>query len=294
MNEKTKTLLKNLNYAVTANLMVLGITAVLNLIIPKYLGIRDYGYWQLFVFYSSYVGFFHLGWIDGIYLKIGGEEYGNLDKKSLGTQFYYLFFFQIILASLLALFSFLFVSDHNKQIVWFSTAAILVVYNLRYFILYVLQSTNRIKEYAQLSRNDRYLYLLCVLIYLLMGGRNYVVLIFLDVFTKLIFTIWGVSRIKDIIYSKRDPIDVVFPEIWDNIKIGSNLMLGNVASLLILGVSRFFVETKWGIEVFGELSFALSISNMFMLFMGAVSVVLYPILRRTDQSNLSNLLKLET
>lgn len=289
MNEKAKTLLKNLNYTITANFMVLGISVILNLVVPKYLGVTDYGYWQLYVFYSSYVGFFHLGWIDGIYLKIGGEEYDNLDKKNLGTQFYYLFFFQLILASALALFSLFFVSDYNKQIVWFSTSAILVAYNLRYFILFILQSTNRIKEYAQLSRNDRYLYLFLILIYLLMGGRNYVIFILLDILTKFIFTIWGISRIKDIIFSKKQPIKIVFPEIWDNVKIGSNLMLGNIASLLILGVSRFLVEAKWGIEVFGELSFALSISNMFMNFIGAVSVVLYPILRRTDQSNLSNL-----
>ena len=32
----------------------------------------------------------HLGWIDGIYLKIGGEEYENLDKDNLGSQFWYL------------------------------------------------------------------------------------------------------------------------------------------------------------------------------------------------------------
>lgn len=289
MNEKAKNLLKNLNYTVTANFMVLGISVILNLVVPKYLGITDYGYWQLYVFYLSYVGFFHLGWIDGIYLKIGGEEYDNLNKKSLGAQFYYLFLFQFLLASLIVIFSFLFVSNHNKQIVWLATAVMLIVYNLRSFILFILQSTNRIKEYAQLSRNDRYLYLVGTIFYLLLGGRNFIILIIFDILAKLILTIWGVFRIKDIVFSKKESLPVILPEIRDNIRIGINLMLGNIASMLILGVSRSLVENKWGIEVFGKLSFALSISNMFMIFIGAISVVLYPVLRRTDQSNLSNL-----
>ncbi len=36
-----------------------------------------YSYWQLYFLYLTYIGFFHLGWIDGIYLKYGGLEYNN-------------------------------------------------------------------------------------------------------------------------------------------------------------------------------------------------------------------------
>lgn len=49
---------------------------------------EEYGYCQLHLFYSSYVGFLHFGWNDGIYLRYGGKNYIELDKK--------LFFFQIL------------------------------------------------------------------------------------------------------------------------------------------------------------------------------------------------------
>ncbi len=42
------------------------------------------------------------------------------------------------------------------------------VYSVCFF-----QSTNRIKEYAQLSRNDRYLYVLFIAIYFALGGRDF-------------------------------------------------------------------------------------------------------------------------
>lgn len=289
MNEKTKHLFKSLNYTVTANFLVLGISIILNLVVPKFLGIADYGYWQLYVFYSSYVGFFHLGWIDGIYLKIGGAEYDDLDKNSLGTQLRYLFLFELFLAFLLSTYALLFVSDSNRQMIWLATSVMLVVANLKSFVLFVLQSTNRIKEYAKLSREDRYLYLIGAMCYLLLGGRNPFILIAMDVLSKLIVMIWGLTRIKDIVRSRRNSLSETVVTIKENILIGSNLMLGNIASMLILGVSRFWVERKWSIETFGKLSFALSISNMFMLFINSVSVVLYPVLRRTNQSNLPRL-----
>jgi len=90
MNHKAKAVAKNLYYTVAANFATLGISVLLNLFVPKLLGVTEYSYWQLYVFYSSYVGFLHFGWIDGIYLKIGGEEYKDIDKRSLGSQFWYL------------------------------------------------------------------------------------------------------------------------------------------------------------------------------------------------------------
>ncbi|WP_414841216.1 lipopolysaccharide biosynthesis protein [Enterococcus saccharolyticus] len=289
MNEKTKNFIKNLNYTVSANFLILGISVILNLVVPKFLGVTGYSYWQLYVFYSSYVGFFHLGWIDGIYLKLGGKEYEDLDKKNLSTQLYYLFLFELILALLLIMYTIFFIVDPYRQIIWFATAFMLIVSNIKNFILYILQATNRIKEYAKLSRNDRYLYLIGSVGYLILGGRNPIFLITMDVFTKFIVTVLGLIQIQDIITSNRIKFKNILVDIKENIKIGSNLMFGNIASMLILGVSRFFVEKKWSIETFGKLSFALSISNMFMLFINSISIVLYPLLRRTNQSNLSNL-----
>lgn len=289
MNEKAKLLFKNLNYTIVANLLILVVSIALNLIVPKFLGVTEYSYWQLYVFYASYVGFFQLGWIDGIYLKIGGEHYDNLDKSSLKAQILYLFLFTSGLALLLVSCSLIFVTDVDRKIILIFTGITIIIVNIKGLISYILQSTNRIREYAQLSRDDRYLYLIGVLIYLAFGGRNFHILILIDIFSRILITLKGLYFIKDIIKVKKDPFSVVYGEIIDNISIGLNLMIGNIASMLILGVSRLFVENKWSIEVFGKLSFALSISSMFMVFINSISVVLYPLLRRTNEKTLPDL-----
>ncbi|MGM0167262.1 hypothetical protein IGI39_002242 [Enterococcus sp. AZ135] len=290
MNHKAKTVIKNLYYTVAANFVTLAISILLNLFVPKLLGVKEYSYWQLYVFYSSYVGFLHFGWVDGIYLKIGGSEYEDLDKKSLGSQFWYLMIMEVIISTFVIVGSIIFGPTSNKSIILILTAVVSVVTIAKTFILYILQSTNRIKEYAQLSRGDRYLYVSFIAVYFFLGGRNFYWLIILDIISKLIITVWGVMRISDMIFVNRlNRFKTEISKILENINIGSKLMLSSIAGMLIIGSIRFFVEKRWTIETFGKLSFTLSISNMFMTFINAVGVVMFPLLRRTNQNKLSHL-----
>lgn len=290
MNDKAKTIFKNLNYIISANFFVLIISFVLNLIIPKFLGITEYSFWQLYVFYSSFAGFFHLGWIDGIYLKIAGEEYKDLEKDIYGSQFIYFLILQIVFAVLIIILALspIFTSQSRTKII-FLTACILIITNCRSYILSLLQSTNRIKESAILSRNDRYIYLFLSLTYLFFGGRSYIILIVFDVLSKLIMVFWGCTKIYDMWDFKLIKTNLIISEIIENIKIGSNLMISNIANQLILGTSRIFIEQQWSIEVFGKLSFTLNLSNMFMVFINAIGVVFFPLLRRTNREKLPKL-----
>ncbi|MDT2670802.1 lipopolysaccharide biosynthesis protein [Enterococcus dongliensis] len=289
MNSKAKSIVKNLYYTVAANFVTLFISVLLNLFVPKLLGVKEYSYWQLYVFYSSYVGFLHLGWIDGIYLKIGGEEYDNLDKSQLGSQYWYLALFEFILAIAVGSYAFFFLPSSNKSLILILTATVAVITIAKQFIQYILQSTNRIKEYAHLSRSDRYLYIFFLAVYFILGGRDFFWLISLDILAKLLVTIWGMYQIRDMLFNKLVPLRNIWTEILDNINIGSKLMLSNIASMLIMGTIRFFVQNRWSIEAFGKLSFTLSISNMFLTFINAIGVVMFPLLRRTDSNKLAGL-----
>ena len=77
-----------MSYTIFSNFVSLIASALVILIIPKLIGVEEYGYWQLYLFYSSYVGFLHFGWNDGIYLRFGGEDYNNLDKNLFNNKKY--------------------------------------------------------------------------------------------------------------------------------------------------------------------------------------------------------------
>lgn len=289
MNKKTKKLIINLNHALSANFLVMGISILSSLIIPKFLGIKDYGYWQLYVFYFGFVGFFHLGWLDGIYLKEGGNEYEDLDRGVIGSQYWYHLFYEIILVVFLSLIVIISIQSDKKKVILLLTLVSMVVSNCRTFILLLFQATNRIKEYAHLARDDKNIYFILSMLYLFFGGKNFIILIIIDILSKLAMTIWGGVMIKDVIFNPLISLKFIFPQIKDNIKIGSNLMLSTVVSGLIIGIPRIFVEKQWDIATFAKLSFTLSISNMFMIFINSVGIVIFPILRKINQSHLKKL-----
>lgn len=265
------------------------LSAIMTFFIPKILGVSSYSYWQLYIFYLSYVGFFHFGIIDGLYLKIGGKDYDDLDKGTIKGQFSFLFLFETVIAGLVILFSYYFVNDFTKSIILMLVSISGVITILRSFVLYLLQATNRIKEYSKLTKIDRYIYFALSMMYVILGGRNFIVLIILDIISRMIVLYLSIKSVSDIFSYQVSSGIKIKKELIENLLIGIKLMFGNIAGQLILGVIKFSIERNWSVSVFGQLSLTLSISNMILVFVSSVSVVMFPLLRRTEVSTLPKL-----
>ena len=50
------------------------ISAMTSIFVPKIMGVEDFGYWQLFMFYASYVGFFSISALTMEYISSRGEN----------------------------------------------------------------------------------------------------------------------------------------------------------------------------------------------------------------------------
>ncbi|WEB81771.1 lipopolysaccharide biosynthesis protein [Vagococcus lutrae] len=283
---KLREIFKNILYSLSSNILSLLISIILTLVVPKVLGVKDYSYWQLYVFYTSYVAFFHFGWVDGIYLKIGGQDYSEINHSNLRNQFWLMFIFEIILSIILLVGVLLFSINTNKKIVLIFSVLNIIIVPLRTFLLFILQSTNRIKEFAKYNRLDRILYFFITIIYLLFGGRNITNLLLFDIIAKSVSLIFAMKSCKEIVFPPIFKVKPVIKEIVDNIQIGSKLMLSYIASLLIIGIIRFGIEKRWDITVFGQVSLTLSLSNLLLTFINAIGIVMFPMLRRMDEKKL--------
>lgn len=286
MNNKFIILIRNFSYTLASNIISFIISAIVTLIVPKLLGLEEYGYWQLYLFYSSYVGFLHFGWLDGIYLRYGGAEYDKLDKKLFYSQFIMLLLFQFLISVAILVFTVLFVRDIEKKFIFKTIAFILMLVNIKTMFLYILQATNRIKEYARVTMLDRVVYIVLVISFLLIGIANYKIMILSDIVGKLISFICAVYFCKDIVLNKFGIFCFSFSETFNNIIVGIKLMFSNIASMLIIGIVRFGIERTWDVATFGKVSLTLNISNMTMLFINAIGIIMYPILRRTNKDKL--------
>ncbi len=79
---KIRKILRDFSYSISSNLISLAVSTLVVLIVPKFIGVTEYGYWQLYIFYTNYVGVLHFGWLDGIYLRYGGYHYRDLDRPT--------------------------------------------------------------------------------------------------------------------------------------------------------------------------------------------------------------------
>ncbi|MGL4607825.1 MAG: lipopolysaccharide biosynthesis protein [Eubacteriaceae bacterium] len=289
MNVRARNFIKNMSYTISSNLITLMVSTLVILVIPKLIGIEEYGYWQLYLFYTSYIGFLHFGWNDGIYLRFGGEKYENLNKNLFFSQFIELFLFQVIIGIIIWGVAIFFISDINQKLLIKMAGIAMILSNSRLMLLFILQATNRIKEYAKNTMLDRIVYVGLVVVFLLLGIRNYKIMILSDLFGKFIGLVFAAFLCREIVFNKISNFHLTIQEAILNISIGIKLMFANIASLLIIGIVRFGIERTWDIETFGKISLTLSISNMMMIFINAVGIIMFPILRRTNQENLSNI-----
>ena len=289
MNNKALDFIKNFSYTLSSNLLSLVISTLVVLIIPKLIGVEEYGYWQLYIFYTSYIGFLHFGWNDGIYLRYGGMEYDSLDKKMFFSQYYMLFTVQLLIGVLISIYALLFVQGENRVFIVQMTSIALVIVNSRYMLLFLLQATNRIRIYAKITMLDRILYVGLIILLLAFGIRNFKLMIIADLLGKGVSLLVAMYACKDIVFRNISQFTFTIKEAYLNLSVGIKLMLSNIAGKFIVGFVKLGIERSWDIATFGKVSLTLSISNLVMLFINAVGVIMYPILRRTNESKLPNI-----
>lgn len=282
MNKKVVSFIKNFSYTISSNLVSLIVSTVVVLVVPKLIGVKEYGYWQLYLFYSAYVGFLHFGWNDGIYLRYGDKDYNEIDKKAFFSQFYMLLISQMCVAVFIIIISKIIFKDYDKLFIFTMLSVVLIITNIRGMLIYVLQFTNRIKDYTKVTIVDRIIYCLFIIICIFIGIKEYKLMIIADITGKLISLIFAIYYCKDIVFRKKSDFYCDIGEAYSNINVGIKLMFANIASMLIIGIVRFGIEQVWSIEVFGRVSLTLSVSNMMMIFINAIGVVMFPVLKRTS------------
>ena len=289
MNSKFKKFLKGFLHALSANIIRLLISIVLTLLLPKLLGVEEYSYWQLYLFYVTYTAYSSLGFCEGIYLKHGGKEYEELEPRMIGSQFWALAVYEIVFCVVGAFLACTFLQGENKGMI-LSLALVSSLFDiLRYFLQSVLQATNRIQEYAKIVTSERMLFFVFAIVFLIWGVRDFRMLILSEIGARIISMIYAIVVCRDVVFCNMRYGRPELDETREIIGIGFKLLLANLASQLIIGVVRFMIEQNWGTVVFGKVSLTLSLSNMIVTCISAVSIVLFPVLKNLEKDKLNEL-----
>lgn len=276
--------LKNIAYSFGANLTSLCISIFMVMFVPKFLSIDDYGLWQLFLFYFSYLGFLHFGWEDGIYLRYAGKNYDELNRKTFAGQFYGIIALQIILAVLVSSIGQILVLDPVKRTALICAVWLAPFVNFNNLCNFIMQITNQIKDYAKLLLTEQVVFFFAVVFFLLVFHWNeFRYMYYAKLFSVVGISLAGVYLCRSLLRPRFYPLKQVLAEAGENLLIGSKLMLANIASMLIIGIVRYGISMGWDVATFGKVSLTLGVSNFLMVFINSVSVVFFPIVKQMDE-----------
>ena len=275
---------RNISFAIGGNAIMILVSICMILVLPKYLSLQDYGTWQLFLFYFSYVGLLHFGWEDGIYLRYMGLSYKGLNKPLILGQIVTIIGSQCFLGLGIYLLADIFFSSNVQREIFHFIAATLILANSNNLFNFIFQMTSRISDYARLIALEPLLFISLVIVSFICGERNYTILIYCKLISLTIVCLFSGYLLRDLKEVALPSVTVIYNEAKENIIVGFKLMLANIASMLIIGIVRFGISQGWDVATFGKISLTLSVSNFLMVFINAISVVLLPALKHVTTS----------
>lgn len=262
-----------------ANLIVFTLTAFTALLMPIVLDVDQYAYWQLFSLYSSFAGFFVLGFNDGVYL--------NYSHPDVATQTGILkSFLRVVLilgltggAMLLILGQFL---PGDKGFAVMATGVCVLFYGSNGFFAYLNQMRMTFGQYAVALVLEKAVFAVAVATLFVVGVDDYRLFVVVAVAAAVLKLIYNVASSQDVVAVRSRSLRSIRPQIAQNFRQGFLLMLSVLMCASVLVPARLVVEKYSGIASFGVFSFALTAVSVITLCVVSVGQIFYPMLRRID------------
>lgn len=286
---RLSTKIKGIFRVSTSNLLSLGLSMITSFILPLFISVEEYGYWQLFVLYNSYVGFFILGFNDGVHLNYATFDYDEKLAKKFNTFKRFLLVLTCIESLLLYLILILFFKSSSKEFyMLLIVVANLIPTAINGLFTYLNQATMRFNYYAVGTVIDKVLFTIIMLFLICFGIQDSMLYIISFTITRYLVIGYHFCTSRLVFRIKPESFINMKSEIVANFKNGFPLMIAVILGSSIVVGSRLLVKEKFGIASFGAFSFSIHTIVVASQFIGAIASVFYPILKRYPDKELGN------
>jgi len=256
-----------------AILLVFGL--IQSLFIPKYLSTTDFGYWQLFLLYTSYVGILHLGFLNGILIRWAGKSPEDI-KEEVPLAFKYTLLEQGIVIGILVILVWI-IGLQSWEIMFMVLANAFTV-NLLMFFVITAQATKRFKLITTANIGKGLLFLIFIFVIFLGGYHSYFPLVLATMASGLIIILLFSFDLRESLFSHGGHRGSLFQYGIDNIRFGIFVLLGNFIAILFMTLDRLMVESFFPITEFAVYAFAMTMCSLSTTFLQAVAQVFFPYL----------------
>lgn len=261
---------KSIIYIMIANIICLIFNLITNFILPKYLSIETYAQIKTYALYISYAGFFSLGYNDGMYLKYGGKNINEIDKKDLSSN--YLNYLLLELMMLILIFT---VGVVYKSLIIIAFSMGMFATNVLGYLKSLYQATGEFTQYGKTLNYEKIMiFIFNMILLFILKTDNYVYYIWIQIIVgTLIMGYLTVRLEKQLNFLHIGKVSI--KQFKENISSGLVLMLGNFSSGLFTGLDRWFVKILMIPTNFAFYSFAVSTESIINVFMTPITVSMY-------------------
>ncbi len=284
-------ILKKIGYSISAQLLVLIGSFISILFLPKQLSVADYACYQMFLMLQNCVCLFDIGWPDGLYLKIGGKDFSELDKPLLHKQYWAFYILQVCFFGM-SLFISQSISDIDISRVFSLFSIGILIFVPRIFLDLLFQATYRIKECAAIAVIDRLGSLCFVILFLFLDVTHFEYYIganLIGAFASLAFATYQARSIIFTPSKKGVGFQLFKKEVGTSIIKGFPLMIANFANQFGIVIIKMAIQYNWDLETFGKISFTFTFISFVLTFFRAVSLSIFPALRRTSTEKVNSI-----
>lgn len=256
------------------------------LIVPKVLGVMEYGYYKTFTLYLVYAMLLHFGFPDGILLIYGGKNYQEINQTEFRTYTRFFIGFQTIIALLIIGIS-LAVCRGMKCYIFCMIGIDAMVVNLATYYKYISQAVMQFREYTlrNLIQAVLQIFVLGIIValnklnILQPNGALYILCI---VFIDALLLAWYIVTYKDLTFGKADCVRKWMPKIKNIFTVGILLTVSYQVAHLVFFLDSQMVEILFDVETYSLYAFAYSITNMITAIISAIATVMFPSLKRLE------------
>ncbi len=256
--------------------LVIAFGVVQVLVIPRYLSVEGYGYWQVFVLYSAYAGILHLGFIDGTLLRWAGKELGQVGNE-IGKALKFLVFELTIVTIPLGLVLHI-VLEPPFHFVGLAILAQAFVFNLASFFMFIAQAVRNFRLLSAVTVGRAFVFLVIVVALFASGHDDYRYVILAFPVSFLLAAVALAFRFGNYLSGEKYRLLHYWRYGKENINVGIFVLLANFVGVLFLTVDRVIVSSLFSIEQFATYAFAVAVIAIAYTFVGAVSHVFFPYL----------------
>lgn len=278
-----KQIKKNVSLSIVAQLVSFSVSLLLNLLLPKFIAETEYSYWQTFLLYASYVPLLHFGFLDGLMLRYSQYDYENLDKPLIRSQFKIFLLAEVFFAGIGMIVS-MFIESETNRMIWRFVSLAVITTNVFTYTSYLFQLTNRIGKYALLIIVERLILGVGVATLLVIGTSHFYWICIVYLSAALLSICWGMTQNKGLYFGGKFFYGLT--EFKENISAGMMLLIANLSSMFLVGGAKMIVQWHYDVLAFGKVAFSFNIVNLFLTFVTAASIAIFPSLKRVDKDNL--------